>query len=119
MVTTQQFDRIRNSVTLVSYVILTCNGERAAQVKIVRPCRMRTGMESFTCLLETYSNGRHDAVIGKAGGCGYSKTTAAQANAIRAMGFNADKAETGFYNGAEAIAIGLGLAEGWRVIEIY
>ena len=118
MLTSQQFDRIRNSVTVSAYVILDNNGNRAAQVKVVRPCRLRTGLESYTCLLETYGNA-YAAVIGKAGGAGYDKVAAAQASAIRAAGFEPRKADNGRYYAPAAIAAGLGLAEGWRTVEIY
>lgn len=91
-VTTNEFDRIRNQVTINAFAIIdadTC--EMVAKIKTTRPCRMRTGMENFSTIVELFRNENgekiYESAIGKAGGCGYDKSIASQLNALKDLGF--------------------------------
>jgi len=118
MPTSAQFDRIRNQVTINAFAII-CGRETVARVRVVRPCRLRTGMERFSALVETWQGGSYNAAIGRAGGCGYDKVAAAQADAIRQLGFDGHKANCSRQFAAPAIAEGLGLPAGsWQTVEL-
>ena len=117
MPTSTQFDRIRNSVTISAFAIVQ-GRETVARVRIVRPCRLRTGMERFSALVETWQGGQYNAAIGRAGGCGYDKAAAACADAIRQLGLDGRKVNSGRQFAAAAIAEGLGLPNGWQTVEL-
>ena len=118
MPTSAQFDRIRNQVTINAFAIV-CNGETVARVHVVRPCRLRTGMERFSALVETWQNGTYNAAIGRAGGCGYDKVASALAEAIRQLGFDAASVASNRHCAALAIANGLGLQpQAWQTVEL-
>lgn len=117
MPTSTQFDRIRNSVTISAFAIVQ-GRETVARVHIVRPCRLRTGMERFSALVETWQGGQYNAAIGRAGGWGYDKAAAALASAINQLGLDGRKVNSGRQFAASTIAEGLGLPNGWQTVEL-
>lgn len=118
MPTASQFDRIRNQVTINAFAIIQ-GRETVARVRIVRPCRLRTGMERFSALVETWQGGQYNAAIGRAGGWGYDKAAAALASAINQLGLDGGRVNSGRQYAASTIAEGLGLPDGgWQTVEL-
>lgn len=116
--TSAQFDRIRNQVTINAFAIIQ-GRETVARVRVVRPCRLRTGMERFSALVETWQDGTYSAAIGRAGGWGYDKAAAALASAINQLGLDGGRVNSGRQYAASTIAEGLGLPAGsWQTVEL-